>query len=77
MPVRLDPSSGSDYDIYRTFAHGDLVRFHVLDCRRHRADQRREAPLVEALGDDVQDRNDELSFSPEQTMRGAATPCAT
>ena len=72
MPVRLDPPSGSDYDIYRTFAHGDLVRFHVLDCRQYRADQQREAPLVEALGDDVQYRNDELGFSPEQTMLGDA-----
>ena len=39
MPVRLDAPDGPDYDIYRTFAHGDLLRFHVLDTRQYRADQ--------------------------------------
>ena len=70
MPVRLDPPSGPDYPIYRSFAHGDLLRFHVLDTRQYRADQQRGAPLVEALGDAVQFRDDELAFSPEQTMLG-------
>ncbi len=70
MPVRLDPPSGPDYPIYRSFAHGDLLRFHVLDTRQYRADQQRGAPLVEALGDAVQFRDEELAFSPEQTMLG-------
>ncbi len=69
-PVRLDPPSGPDYPIYRSFAHGDLVRFHVLDTRQYRADQQRSEPLVEALGDAVQIRDDALGFSPEQTMLG-------
>jgi alkaline phosphatase D len=71
MPVRLDPPSGPDYVIYRSFAHGDLLRFHVLDTRQYRADQQREAPFVEALGDAVQVRDDVLAASPEQTMLGA------
>ena len=72
MPVRLDPPSGADYEIYRAFAHGDLLRFHVLDTRQHRADQQHDAPFVEALGDAVQVRNDVLAGSTEQTMLGAA-----
>ena len=71
MPVRLVPPSGPDYDIYRSFAHGDLVRFHVLDTRQYRADQQRSAPFVEALGDAVQVRDDTLAASAEQTMLGA------
>ena len=71
MPVRLDPPTGPDFDIYRSFAHGDLVRFHVLDTRQYRADQQREAPFVEALGDVVQVRDDVLAASAEQTMLGA------
>ncbi|HEX4982072.1 MAG TPA: alkaline phosphatase D family protein [Ilumatobacteraceae bacterium] len=71
MPVRLDPPSGPDYDIYRSFAHGDLVRFHVLDTRQHRADQQQRAPFVEALGDAVQVRDEVLAASAEQTMLGA------
>jgi alkaline phosphatase D len=70
MPVRLDPPSGPDYPIYRSFAHGDLLRFHVLDTRQYRADQQRGAPFVEVIGDAVQVRDDELAFSPEQTMLG-------
>ena len=72
MPVRLDPPTGPDFDIYRSFAHGDLVRFHVLDTRQYRADQQREEPFVEALGDAVQVRDDVLAASAEQTMLGAA-----
>ncbi len=71
MPVRLGPPSGPDFDIYRSFAHGDLIRFHVLDTRQYRADQQREAPFVEALGDAVQVRNDVLAASADQTMLGA------
>ncbi len=71
MPVRLDPPSGADYDIYRSFAHGDLLRFHVLDTRQYRADQQRNAPFVEALGDAVQVRDEALAMSPDQTMLGA------
>ncbi len=71
MPVRLDPPTGPDFDIYRSFAHGDLVRFHVLDTRQYRADQQREEPFVEALGDVVQVRDDVLAASAEQTMLGA------
>ncbi len=70
MPVRLDPPSGPDYPIYRSFAHGDLLRFHVLDTRQYRADQQRGDQLLPALGDAVQFRDNELAFSPEQTMLG-------
>lgn len=69
-PVRLDPPTGADYPIYRAFAHGDLLQFHVLDTRQYRADQQRGAPLLPALGDAVQFRDDALAFSPEQTMLG-------
>jgi alkaline phosphatase D len=72
MPVRLDPPDGPDYDIYRSFAHGDLLRFHVLDTRQYRADQQRSAPFVEALGSAVQVRDEELASSPDQTMLGVA-----
>jgi len=58
MPVRLDPPSGPDLDIYRSFAHGDLVRFHVLDTRQYRSDQQRGPAFVEQLGEDVQVRID-------------------
>ena len=71
MPVRLAPPSGPDFDIYRSFAHGDLVRFHVLDTRQHRADQQHGAPFVEALGETVQVRDEVLAASAEQTMLGA------
>ena len=47
------------------------MRFHVLDTRQYRADQRREEPFVEALGDVVQVRDDVLAASAEQTMLGA------
>ncbi len=68
MPVRLDPPTGPDLDIHRSFAHGDLVRFHVLDTRQHRSDQQRGEPFVEQLGDAVQVRIDEQG----RTMLGAA-----
>ena len=71
MPVRLDPPTGPDYQIYRSFAHGDLVRFHVLDTRQYRSDQQHEKPFVAALGDAVQVRDDALAFSPDHTMVGA------
>ena len=32
MPVRLDPPTGPDFDIYRSFAHGDL---RALPRARH------------------------------------------
>ena len=72
MPVRLDPPDGSDYDIYRSFAHGDLLQFHVLDTRQYRADQQRNDPFVETLGSAVQVRDEELAASPDQTMLGSA-----
>jgi alkaline phosphatase D len=71
MPVRLDPPGGPDYKIYRSFAHGDLVRFHVLDTRQYRSDQQRGAPFVELLGDAVQVRDEALAASPDQTILGA------
>ena len=71
MPVRLDPPDGPDYEIYRSFAHGDLVRFHVLDTRQYRADQQRSAPFVEQLGDAVQVRDETLANDLDQTMLGA------
>jgi alkaline phosphatase D len=72
MPVRLDPPTGPDYVIYRSFGHGDLVRFHVLDTRQYRSDQQRGEPFVEALGDAVQVRDDAVAFSPDHTMLGEA-----
>jgi len=66
MPVRLGAPSGPDYDIYRSFAHGDLLRFHVLDTRQYRSDQQRGEPFVEQLGEAVQVRIDE----PGRTMLG-------
>ena len=48
MPVRLQPPTGPDYDIYRAFSHGDLIRFHVLDTRQYRADQQRNEAFLEA-----------------------------
>jgi alkaline phosphatase D len=71
MPVRLDPPSGPDYQIYRSFAHGDLVRFHVLDTRQYRADQQRNPAFLALLGDAVQVRNEALAASPDQTIMGA------
>ncbi len=72
MPVRLDPPTGPDYQIYRSFAHGDLVRFHVLDTRQYRSDQQHNDPFVAQLGDAVQVRDETLAFSPDHTMVGAA-----
>jgi len=72
MPVRLDPPSGADFDIYRSFAHGDLVHFHVLDTRQYRSDQQSNEPFVEQLGEAVQVRDEELVWSPDHTMLGAA-----
>ncbi len=72
MPVRLDPPTGPDYEIYRSFAHGDLVRFHVLDTRQYRSDQQQNDPFVAQLGDAVQVRDDALVFSPDHTMVGDA-----
>jgi alkaline phosphatase D len=71
MPVRLDPPDGPDYAIYRSFAHGDLVRFHVLDTRQYRSDQQRGAPFVEQLGEAVQVRDEALANDPDHTMLGA------
>ncbi len=70
MPVRLDPPSGPDYDIFRASSHGDLISFHVLDTRQHRADQQRSEPFLATLGDAVQVRDDTLQFSDEHTMLG-------
>lgn len=72
MPVRLDPPSGPDYEIYRSFAHGDLLRFHVLDTRQYRADQQADEPFIASLGQAVQVRDDQLAASPAQTMLGDA-----
>jgi alkaline phosphatase D len=68
MPVRLEAPTGPDLDIYRSFAHGDLVRFHVLDTRQYRSDQQRGEPFVAQLGEAVQVRIDE----PGRTMLGDA-----
>ena len=70
MPVRLAPPTGPDWAIYRSLGHGDLVRFHVLDTRQYRSDQQRGEPLVEALGDALQVRDDAVSFAPDHTMLG-------
>ena len=70
MPVRLDPPEGPDYPIFRSFAHGDLLRFHVLDTRQYRDDQQRAEPFVDQLGDALQVRDD--SGGPGRTMLGAA-----
>ena len=72
MPVRLDPPDGPDYEIYRSFAHGDLLAFHVLDTRQYRADQQRGEPFVAPLGDDVQVRDEALANDPDQTILGEA-----
>jgi len=72
MPVRLDAPTGPDYEIYRSLAHGDLLRFHVLDTRQYRSDQQRSAPFLPALGDAVQVRDNAVALSPEQTMLGEA-----
>jgi alkaline phosphatase D len=69
MPVRLDPPDGPDFDIYRSVAHGDLVRFHVLDTRQYRSDQQRSDPFLPALGDVVQVRDD--VGGADATMLGA------
>jgi alkaline phosphatase D len=71
MPVRLDPPDGPDYAIYRSFAHGDLVRFHVLDTRQYRSDQQRDEPFVAPLGDAVQVRNETMAYDADHTMLGA------
>ena len=70
MPVRLEPPTGADYDIYRSFAHGDLLRFHVLDTRQYRSDQQRREPFIESLGANVQVRDEVLAASPAQSMLG-------
>jgi alkaline phosphatase D len=70
MPVRLDPPDGPDYDIYRSVAHGDLVRFHVLDTRQYRSDQQRGEPFVEQLGEAVQVRDEALANDPGHTILG-------
>jgi alkaline phosphatase D len=72
MPVRLPPPDGPDYEIYRSFAHGDLLRFHVLDTRQYRSDQQRGEPFLAQLGGAVQVRDDSLMASPEHTMLGTA-----
>jgi alkaline phosphatase D len=72
MPVRLAPPDGPDYDIYRSFAHGDLVRFHVLDTRQYRSDQQRGEPFVAPLGEAVQVRDDALANDADHTILGAA-----
>ena len=72
MPVRLDPPDGPDYEIYRSFAHGDLVRFHVLDTRQYRADQQQGDPFVEQLGEAVQVRDETLAADLDQSILGEA-----
>jgi alkaline phosphatase D len=72
MPVRLDAPDGPDYEIYRSFAHGDLLRFHVLDTRQYRSDQQRGEPFVATLGDAVQVRDEVLANDPDHTMLGTA-----
>ncbi len=71
MPVRLDPPEGADYEIHRSFAHGDLLRFHVLDTRQYRSDQQRGEPFVEQLGEAVQVRDETLAADPNHTILGA------
>ena len=72
MPVRLDPPDGPDYAIHRSFAHGDLVRFHVLDTRQYRSDQQRGEAFVPAIGEAVQVRDEALASDPDHTMLGDA-----
>jgi len=72
MPVRLDPPAGADYEIHRSFAHGDLLRFHVLDTRQYRSDQQRGEAFVEQLGQAVQVRDEALVDDPDHTMLGTA-----
>ncbi len=38
-PVRLDPPTGADYKIYRTFSWGSLATFFITDERQYRTDQ--------------------------------------
>lgn len=70
MPVRLDPPTGPDLAIHRSFAHGDLVRFHVLDTRQYRSDQQRGEPFLPGLGRGIQTRDETLAGSADQTMLG-------
>lgn len=70
MPVRLEPPDGPDLEIYRSFAHGDLLRFHVLDTRQYRSDQQRKEPFIELLGDAVQVRDETLAATADQSMLG-------
>jgi len=72
MPVRLDPPDGPDYEIYRSFAHGDLVRFHVLDTRQYRSDQQLGEPFLEQLGEALQVRDETLANDLNQTILGEA-----
>ncbi len=67
MPVRLDPPTGPDFAIYRSLAHGDLIRFHVLDTRQYRSDQQRGEAFIEQIGDAVQVR---MEGEPGRTMLG-------
>ncbi len=69
MPVRLDPPDGPDLEIHRSFAHGDLLRFHVLDTRQYRTDQQRGEAFVPQLGESLQVRE---PSDGGRTMLGAA-----
>ena len=70
MPVRLPPPDGADWTVYRSFVHGDLLQFHVLDTRQYRSDQQRNEPFLEAVGSSVQVRDEALASSPDQQMLG-------
>ncbi|MCZ8520394.1 MULTISPECIES: alkaline phosphatase D family protein [Paenibacillus] len=62
MPLRRSSlPSGTEMQIYRRFAYGNLAEFHVLDTRQYRDDQ--------ANGDGSQEPN-EASNDPKRTLTG-------
>jgi alkaline phosphatase D len=61
QPVRLDPPSGPDLQIYRSFDWGRLARFHVLDTRQYRDPQ----ACSGALGPSCAERTE-----PDRTLLG-------
>lgn len=67
QPVRLDPPTGPDLEIHRSFAFGDLARFFALDTRQYRSVQACDAwPLDVGAGCDEMHEDDRTLLGDEQ-----------
>ncbi|MBA2626018.1 MAG: alkaline phosphatase D family protein [Acidimicrobiia bacterium] len=79
-PVRLEPPSGPDLEMYRRVGFGDLATFHMLDERQYRSDQPCNSPIDAGPACAELDERERTMLGERQErwlLDGLARPAAT